>query len=134
MNRQLRDPLLESVLLHNLGLLHHAVKDYSQALRYYHGALQFAKNLEERYNEGMILTNVGVLFYEQGYYPEALAIFFYTLQKRQSLQYTTVSFIEYFLTTLEDKMELEAFANLRQAARDVEKQVLSRLMSPNMRQ
>jgi tetratricopeptide (TPR) repeat protein len=134
LNRRLRDPLLESVLLHNLGLLHHAVKDYSQALRYYHGALQFAKNLEEHYNEGMILTNIGVLFYEQGYYPEALAVLFYTLQMRQSLQYTTVSFIEYFLTTLEDNMELEAFANLRQAARDVEKQVLSRLMSPNMRQ
>jgi hypothetical protein len=53
---------------------------------------------------------------------------------RQSLQYTTVSFIEKFLTTLEDNMELEAFASLRQAARNVEKQVLSRLMSPNMRQ
>jgi len=134
LNRQLRDPLLESVLLHNLGLLHHAVKDYSQALRYYQEALKFAQNLEEHYNEGMILTNVGVLFYEQGYYPEALAVFFYTLQMRQSLQYTTVSFIEYFLTTLEDNMELEAFACLRQAARDVEKQVLSRLVPPNMRQ
>ena len=82
----------------------------------------------------MILTNVGVLLYEQGYYPEALAVLFYTLQMRQSLQYTTVSFIEHFLTTLEDNMELEAFARLRQAARDVEKQVISRLMSPNMRQ
>ncbi len=134
LNRQLHDPLLESVLLHNLGLLHHVVKDYAQALRYYQEALRFAHKLDEHYNEGMILTNVGVLLYEQGYYPEALAVLFYTLQMRQSLQYTTVSFIEHFLTTLEDNMELEAFARLRQAARDVEKQVISRLMSPNMRQ
>jgi len=134
LNRQLRDPLLESVLLHNLGLLHHAAKDYSQALSYYQSALSFAQNLVEHYNEGMILTNVGILFYEQGYYPEALAVLFYTLQMRQSLQYTTVSFVEHFLTALEDNMELEAFARLRQAARDVEKQVLSRLLPPNMRQ
>jgi hypothetical protein len=42
--------------------------------------------------------------------------------------------IEQFLTLLEDSMELDAFASLRQAAREVEEQVLSRLMSLNMRQ
>jgi tetratricopeptide (TPR) repeat protein len=134
LNGQLHDPLLESVLLHNLGMLHHTVKDYQQAFVYYQEALRFARTLDERYNEGMILTNVGVLFYEQGYYPEALAVLFYTLQLRQSLQYSTVSYIEQFLTLLEDSMELDAFASLRQAAREVEEQVLSRLMSPNMRQ
>ena len=122
--------MLESVLLHNLGLLHHAARDYQQALSYYREALRLAKTLAEHYNEGMILTNVGVLFYEQGYYPEALAVLFYTLRMRQSLQYVTVSYIEQFLTTLEDNMELAAFARLRQAARDVEEQVISRLRLP----
>ncbi len=84
LNRQLRDPLLESVLLHNLGMLHHTVKDYQQAFVYYQEALRFARTLDERYNEGMILTNLGVMFYEQGYYPEALAVLFYTLQLRHS--------------------------------------------------
>jgi tetratricopeptide (TPR) repeat protein len=134
LNRQLRDPLLESVLLHNLGILHHAVKDFQQALIYYQGALRFAQMLEERYNEGMILTSIGVLFYEQGYHAEALAVLFYTLQQRQSLQHSTVSYIERFITTLEDSMEVEAFAALRQTSREVEGQVLSRLISPNMRQ
>ncbi|GAC1614479.1 MAG: hypothetical protein NVS4B7_06630 [Ktedonobacteraceae bacterium] len=134
LNRQLHDPLLESVLLHNLGLLHHAAKDYAQALSYYQDALRFARTLNEQYNEGLILTNVAMLFYEQGHYPEALAVLFYTLQMRKSLQYATVSFIELFLTTLEDNMEIDDFARLRQSARNVEGQVLSRLMSPNMRQ
>jgi tetratricopeptide (TPR) repeat protein len=134
LNQQLRDPLLESVLLHNLGLLHHAAKDYPQALSYYQEALRFALTLEEHYNEGMILTNIGVLFYEQGFYPEALAVLFYTLQMRQSLQHSTVSFIESFIATLEDNMEINAFARLRQASREVEEQVISRLMPANMRQ
>ncbi len=134
LNRNLRDPLLESVLLHNLGLLHHIVKDLQQALIYYQQSLRFAQMLEERYNEGMILTNIGVLFYEQGYHAEALAVLFYTLQQRQSLQHTTISYIEQFLTTLEDSMKVAAFAALRQTSREVEGQVLSRLISPNMRQ
>ncbi|HEY6410043.1 MAG TPA: tetratricopeptide repeat protein [Ktedonobacteraceae bacterium] len=127
LNRKLKDSLLESVLLHNLGILHHAVKDYQQALIYYKEALRFARTLEERYNEGMILTNIGVLFYEQGYHAEALAVLFYTLQQRQSLQYATVSYIEHFLTTLEDNMELNAFATLRQASREKEARVISSL-------
>ncbi|MFL5626031.1 MAG: tetratricopeptide repeat protein [Ktedonobacteraceae bacterium] len=134
LNRQLRDPLLESVLLHNLGLLHHTVKDYQQALHYYQEALRFALTLEEHYNEGMILTNISILFYEQGFYPEALALLFYTLQMRQSLQYSTVSFIESFIANLEDNMEIDAFARLRQASRAVQEQVISRLIPANMRQ
>ena len=134
LNRQLQDELLESVLLHNLGILYHAIKDYPQALGFYQKALHFALTLDEHYNEGMILTNIGVLFYEQGYVAEALAVLFYTLKMRQSLQYATVSYIELFLTTLEDSMELDAFARLRQTSREVEAQVLTRLLPANMRQ
>ena len=133
-NRQLQDPLLESVLLHNLGILHHTAKDYPSALNYYQEALRFAFTLDEQYNTGLILTNIGLWFYEQGYVPEALAVMFYTLKLRQSLQYTTVSYIELFLTTLEDSMELDTFAHLRQTSRELEPQVLSRLLPPNMRQ
>ena len=133
-NRQLQDALLESVLLHNLGILHQAVKDYPQALNYYREALRFALTLDEQYNTGMILTNIGLWFYEQGFVPEALAVMFYTLKLRQSLQYTTINYIELFLTTLEDSMELNTFAQLRQASRALEPQVLSRLLPSNMRQ
>ena len=134
LNREVQDALLESVLLHNLGILYHAVKDYEKALGFYLDALLFAFTLDEHYNEGMILTNIGVLFYEQGFHAEALAVLFYTLKIRQSLQYATVSYIEHFLTTLEDSMEVEAFARLRQSSREIEAQVLSRLLPANMRQ
>lgn len=133
-NQQLQDALLESVLLHNLGILHQSVKDYAQALNYYREALRFAFTLDEQYNTGMILTNIGLWFYEQGYIAESLAVMFYTLKLRHSLQPATVSYIELYLTTLEDSMELEAFASLRQASREVEPQVLSRLLPLNMRQ
>ncbi len=134
LNRQLQDALLESVLLHNLGILHHAVKDYTQALSFYQEALRFALTLDEHYNEGMILTNIGVLFYEQGHPAEALAVLFYTLKLRQSLQYATVNYLELFLTTLEDSMELETFARLRRASRELEAPLLTRLLLPDMRQ
>lgn len=134
LNQQLQDALLESVLLHNLGILHHAVKDYPQAMSFYQEALRFALTLDEQYNEGMILTNIGILFYEQGHPAEALAVLFYTLKLRQSLQYATVSYLELFLTTLEDSMELETFARLRQTSREIEAPLLSRLLLPDMRQ
>jgi tetratricopeptide (TPR) repeat protein len=134
LNQQLQDALLESVLLHNLGILHHAVKDYPQAMSFYQEALRFALTLDEHYNEGMILTNIGVLLYEQGHPAEALAVLFYTLKLRQSLQYATVSYLELFLTTLEDSMELETFARLRQTSREIEAPLLTRLLLPDMRQ
>ena len=134
LNQQLQDALLESVLLHNLGILHHAVKDYTQALSFYQEALRFALTLDEHYNEGMILTNIGVLYYEQGYPAEALAVLFYTLKLLQCLQYATVNYLELFLTTLEDSMELETFARLRQASREIEAPLLTRLLLPDMRQ
>lgn len=127
LNARLRDSLLESVLLQNLGLLHHTVKEYPQAMHFYQEALRFAQSLEEPYNKGMILTNIGVLWYEQGYYTESLALMLFLLQARQSLQFATIDYIEQFLETLEQRLGAEAFAQLRQAAREVKKDVLARL-------
>jgi tetratricopeptide (TPR) repeat protein len=127
LNAALHDSLLESVLLQNLGLLYHAIKDYPRALHFYQEALRFAKSLEEPYNKGMILTNIGVLWYEQGYYPESLALLQAVLQDRRSLQFATVDYIEGFLDTLEQRLGSEGFAQLRQAARAVKRDVLARL-------
>ena len=127
LNARLRDSLLESVLLQNLGLLHHAVKDYPRAMQFYQEALRFAQCLEEPYNKGMILTNIGVLWYEQGYYAESLALMRSLLRTRQSLQFATVDYLEQFLDTLEQQLGAEGFAQLRQAAREVKKDVLAHL-------
>ncbi len=127
LNQQLQDLLLESVLLNNLGLLHHAVKDYAHAAQFYQQALHFAQRLEEPYNKGMILTNIGIVLYEQGYHAAALAVMLYTLQLRSSLQYTTINFIEQFLDILEQQLGQQAYAQLRQTARHVKKDVLAQL-------
>lgn len=127
LNAGLHDSLLESVLLQNLGLLHHTVKEYPQAMYFYQEALRFAQSLEEPYNKGMILTNIGSLWYEQGFYPESLALMQVVLQDRRSLQFATVDYIEQFLDTLEQQLGPETFAQLRQAAREVKKDVLARL-------
>jgi tetratricopeptide (TPR) repeat protein len=134
LNKPQQDTLLESVLLHNLGLLHYAVKDYQSAMTYYQEALQFAQSLAEPYNTGMILTNMGVLLYEQGYHVEAVAVFIHTLQMRHTLQFATVIFIEQFLEMLEENLGPTAYAQLRQESRKMRKQVLSRLTGTNMRQ
>jgi tetratricopeptide (TPR) repeat protein len=128
LNQQLQDLLLESVLLNNLGLLHHAIKDYAQAALFYQEALRFAQNLKEPYNKGMILTNIGIVWYEQGHHAASLAVMLYTLQLRSSLQYATINFIEQFLDTLEQQLGQQAYAQLRQAARYVKKDVLAQLL------
>ncbi|HVB61745.1 MAG TPA: hypothetical protein VNE61_11165, partial [Ktedonobacteraceae bacterium] len=94
---------------------------------FYQEALRFAQSLEEPYNKGMILTNIGVLWYEQGYYAESLALMIFLLQERQSLQFATVDYLEQFLDTLEQRLGAEAFAQLRLAARNVKKDVLASL-------
>jgi tetratricopeptide (TPR) repeat protein len=135
LNEQQPDALLESVLLHNLGLVYQAEKDYMQALRCYLESLRLAQRLQERYNEGMILTNSGMLLCEQGHLPEALSLLFSALQIRHRLQDPTVSTVILFLKTLEQKMGVEAFAHVRQAAQAIQgtpEQILSRLVATSI--
>lgn len=139
LNRQLQDILLESVLLHNLGLVCHGEKDYQQALRYYLESFQLMNNLktpdlQDPYKGGMILTNIGMLLYEQGQQAEALATLLLALQIRQSIQDPTINSLETFLRALEQKMGPEAFAQLYQTAQDMQQEVFSRLLAANMRQ
>lgn len=110
------DMSLQSVLLHNMGLLAQNEKEYEYALNYYLQSLKLARNLDEPYNQGMILTNIGMLFFEQGRLPEALALLQYALQVRQQAQDPTSDVLTRFLDTLEQKMGAEAFAQVRQEA------------------
>jgi tetratricopeptide (TPR) repeat protein len=114
LNEQEGDPHLQSVLLHNLGLLSQNEKNYRQAFHYYVEALKLARRLQEQFHQGMILTNMGMLLYEQGRATEALKLLFSALRLRQSLQDPGASSVMLFLNTLEQKMGVEAFARLRQ--------------------
>jgi tetratricopeptide (TPR) repeat protein len=134
LDRRPFDPLLESALQHNLGLLAYDEKNYEQALRYYLDALQFLKQVKKHYNQGMILTSIGLLLFEQGRREEGLAVLLAALALRQSLSDPTSHSIELFLRALEQKMGLAAFSALRQSAQAMQGQVLSRLITANMRQ
>jgi tetratricopeptide (TPR) repeat protein len=114
LNQQEDDPHLKSVLLHNLGLLAQNEKDYAQAFQHYVEALKLAHRSQEQFHQGTILTNMGMLLYEQGRVAEALKLLSSALRLRLSLQDPGASSVMLFLTTLEKKMGIEAFARLSQ--------------------
>jgi tetratricopeptide (TPR) repeat protein len=107
---------LQSVLLHNMGLLAQNEKEYQQASQYYFESLKLVQDLDEPYNQGMILTNMGMLFFEQGRLPESLALLQYARQVRQQALDPTVDLLSRFIDTLEQKMGPEAFAQVNQQA------------------
>jgi tetratricopeptide (TPR) repeat protein len=131
LNRQQADPdpQIESVALHNLGLLYQAQKQYQQAMSYYQQSLKLAVRTQERYDIGMIVTNIGMLLYEQGRQSEGLALLLFAIHLRQSLQDPTVSTLELFLSTLEQRLGAEVFAHLRQAALLQQETLLTQLLS-----
>jgi tetratricopeptide (TPR) repeat protein len=116
---------VESVILHNLGLLYQDEKNYQQAFQCYRQSLKLAQSLQERANVGLILTNMGMLLFEQDRLQESLALFFFALQLRQSIQDRTVGTLVLFLETLEQKMGPEAFARLRQEALSSQAEVIA---------
>ncbi len=133
-DRQPFDPFLESALRHNMGLLAYEEKNYGQALRYYLDALHILKQVKKHPYQGMILTNIGMLLFEQGRREEGLAVLLAALTLRQSLSDPTSHSIELFLKALEQKMGLPAYNGLYQSARAMQAEVLSRLITVNMRQ
>ncbi len=108
-----------------MGLLAQNEKEYQQAFQYYLQSLKLAQNLDEPYNQGMILTNMGMLFFEQGRLPELLALLQYAWQVRQKAQDPTVDVLARFLDAFEQKMGPEAFAQLRQEAHSKQSELLN---------
>ncbi|HVB25900.1 MAG TPA: tetratricopeptide repeat protein [Ktedonobacteraceae bacterium] len=127
LNKTLQDTQVEIVAQHNLGLLYFAEKNYAPALRCYQDALQLAER--EHYDTSTILTNIGVLLFEQGYQTEALAIMLYVLKARERLQYSTIDFIKSFTETLKNTQEPHVFAQMSQAALAMQEQIIARLLA-----
>ncbi|MBE3561058.1 MAG: tetratricopeptide repeat protein, partial [Ktedonobacteraceae bacterium] len=136
LNEQLTSPDMycKCILLHNLGLVHHSEKRQKEAFRCYIEALQLTKGERGEQNVGMILTNLGILMYEQGVHREALAILLAAQQLRERRQDAGVSMLEHFLNVLEQGMGGEAYAKMRQEALAIQQEVLSRFISINVRQ
>jgi tetratricopeptide (TPR) repeat protein len=139
LEQQQPNPELRCVLLHDIGLLYHSVKDYETAYTYYLLSLRQAYNLTRESspesgketidsNIGLILTNLGMLLYEQKQQQEALALLLAAVQLRRSLQDPTVGVVERFLAALEQKMGTSAYTELCHTALAIQSQVLAQLV------
>ncbi|MEO8970118.1 MAG: tetratricopeptide repeat protein [Ktedonobacteraceae bacterium] len=134
LNKTLQDPLVGIVVQHNLGKLYHMEKNYALALRFYQDALHLAEQTREEQKKGTILTNIGVLLFEQGFQAESLAIMFYVLKAREHLPYATIDFIQSFTEAMKNNLDPHMFTQMCQAALGMQERVIARLMTADMRQ
>ncbi len=128
LNKSLQYPLVEIEAQHNLGLLYHAEKNYALALRCYQQALQLAKQAREEHQQSTILTNIGVLLFEQGFQAESLAVMLYVLKARERLPYPTIHFIQSFIETLKNKLSPQEFTQMCQTSLHMQEQVITHLL------
>lgn len=139
LNQQLQAPYLQCVLLHNLGLLYQALKQYDDSLNYYQASVRLAYELSRKeksekmsYNLGTILTNLGMLLYAMKYPYEAMALLLAALSVRQLIHDPTLDRLEQFLAVIERKMGTEAYAQLCESARTIQHEVLAYFIDPEV--
>ncbi len=123
---------LQCIVLHNMGLLYYDAKDYEPALSCYLQALRLTYKMQEQYDRGTILTNVGLLLYEQGQQHEGVAILLAALQLRKIQLDPSVVLLERFFTALEQRLGPQAYASLYQSALNTQKQILANLMQTSV--
>ncbi len=120
---------LQCIALHNLGLLYHTLKKYGPALSCYVQALRLTYKLSAQHDKGTILTNLGMLLYEQGQPREGMAVLLAALQLRQALFDSGVALLERFLIAVEQHMGANAYASLCKSALLVQQQIFSYLIA-----
>jgi tetratricopeptide (TPR) repeat protein len=106
-------------------LLYHNEKNFEQAMHYYQQSLKLAISLQERSNIGIILTNIGMLLFDQGRLQASLAMLFPALELRQSVQDRTVGSLVLFLDSLEQMVGRETFESIRQEALRRQEEVMA---------
>lgn len=137
LEQQLQDPQLRCVLLHDVGLLYHNAQQYDTAREYYIFSLRLASSVQQdtdgksniAADMGMILTNLGMLLYEQKQRHEAIALLITAIQLRRAQHDPTVNILERFLAALEQRMGTEAYTALCQSALAIQQQLLLQLMT-----
>ena len=111
-----------------MGLLYHIEKEYATAFNCYVAALRLTYQLQEQYDKGTILTNLGLLLYEQGQHRESFAVLLAALHLRQSLQDSGTTLLARFLFGVEQKMGTEAYKHLCEQAVATQEEVFAQLM------
>ncbi len=119
---------LQCIILHNMAMLYYDARDYGPALSCYQQALRLSSTLQDQHHKGAILTNLGMLLFEQGQQREGVAVLLTALQLRKMLLDPNVVLLERFFAALEQRLGPQAYASLYQAAQGTEEQVLANLM------
>lgn len=139
LNRQEQDPLLQCSTLHNLGLLYDRAKEFQSAQSYYLAALKLAYRLSQPGAQdslkatasqylGTIMTNLGILSYQQKRIVEGIALLLSALQLRQALHDPGIVSLERFLAAIEQNMGREAYQQASEEAHRNQKQILAQYM------
>ncbi len=118
----------EGLVYNHLGQLYSAKKNYALALRCYQDALQLAKQTRAEDQKSAILTNIGVLLFEQGFQAESLALLLYVLKAREHVPYATIDFIQSLLETQKNTLGPQQFTQMCQVALGMQEQLLARLI------
>ncbi len=140
LNRQEQDPLLQCSTLHNLGLLYDRAKEFQSAQSYYLAALKLIYRLSQTATAGTIkttssqymgtiMTNIGILCYQQKQTVESIALLLAAQQLRLALRDPGVVILERFLTAIEQQMGHDAYQHVCEEAYRVQKQVLTHYMN-----
>ncbi len=119
---------LQCILLHNMGMLYYDSRDFNPALSCYLQALRLSYTLRNQYYKGTILTNLGMLLFQQGQQREGVALLLAALQLRKMLHDPNVVILERFFAALEQRFGTQSYMSLCQAAQGTDEQVLARLM------
>ena len=119
---------LQCIILHNTGLLYADAKDYQPALSCYLQALRLTYKLQEQHDRGTILTNLGLLLYEQGQQREGVAVLLTALQLRKTLCDPGVVLLERFFVALEQRLGPQNYASLYQSAFGMQEQIVAHLI------
>ncbi|GAC1631577.1 MAG: hypothetical protein NVS4B9_23850 [Ktedonobacteraceae bacterium] len=119
---------LQCIVLHNMGLLYHDAKDYAPALTCYIHALRLTYKLQEQHDKGTILTNLGMLLYQQGQQREGIAVLLAALQLRKALLDPSVVLLERFFIALEQRIGSNAYTQLCRSALGTQQQIFAHLM------
>ncbi|GHO74562.1 hypothetical protein KSD_23330 [Ktedonobacter sp. SOSP1-85] len=131
LNEQVQDQQLQCAIYHNLGLLYHSARDFELACNYYVDALKLTDE-SSSLNKGMILTNLGMLLYQQKQVREGIAILLAALSLRQRIHDPAVVSLEKFLHAIEAKLGPEHYQHLCQEALELQQEVFSRFVLLNI--
>jgi tetratricopeptide (TPR) repeat protein len=123
------DSNLRCVILHNMGLIAQHDNDYQLAIQCYTESLHLAAELSKQEYIGIILTNLGIILYQNHEYLEGLSLLLTAFQIREAVGDPSLPLLERFLVALEQKLGRDNYVLMCEHASTIQSEVLDRFMT-----